>query len=453
MKNKKWLLFILLISATVIISCKKYLDKQSDNSFVVPGTLTDLQALLDDADVMNEFATPSFGEASCDNYFEPIDIYNSGDDGSKATYTWQPHDYIAPNDWSSAYLPVYNSNYCLETLASIPMNSANEITWENVKGSALFFRAYYFGQLAWIHAKAYDKSTAGKDLGIALRLTSDFNVTSTRATVEETYQKIVADAKESVMYLPELPEHPYRPSKAAAYGLLARTYLSMRQYDSAFKYTDLCLGLQNALLNYNDASINVASNVPFQRFNKEIIFYTSMNGLNITPLYSRADTTLYDSYSDSDLRKQIFFRPSTGYRRFKGSYSASGSNLFSGIATDEMYLTRAECYARAGEVANALADLNTLISNRWNNAYPYMDITASNAKEALEKILTERRKELLYRGIRWMDIKRLNKEDYNIVLMRNINGNIITLPPNDNRYALPLPSDIIQQTGMQQNPQ
>ncbi|WP_202552033.1 hypothetical protein [Ginsengibacter hankyongi] len=37
MKNRKWLLFILVISATVFISCKKYLDKQSDNSFVVPG--------------------------------------------------------------------------------------------------------------------------------------------------------------------------------------------------------------------------------------------------------------------------------------------------------------------------------------------------------------------------------------------------------------------------------
>ncbi|KAA9040828.1 RagB/SusD family nutrient uptake outer membrane protein [Ginsengibacter hankyongi] len=254
---------------------------------------------------MNEFATPSFGEASCDNYFEPIDIYSSGDDGSKATYTWQPHDYIAPNDWSSAYLPVYNSNYCLETLDNIPMSASNEATWKNVKGSALFFRAYYFGQLAWVYAKAYDKSTASTDLGIALRLTSDFNVTSTRATVEETYKKIVADTKESVMYLPELPVHSYRPSKAAAYGLLARTYLSMRQYDSAFKYADLCLALQNSLLNYNDGSINATSFVPFQRFNKEIIFYTSMNGLNITPLYSRADTTLYDSYSDSDRRKQM----------------------------------------------------------------------------------------------------------------------------------------------------
>ena len=141
MKIKKWLLFVLVISITVFISCKKYLDKQSDNSFVVPGTLTDLQGLLDDADLMNELVTPSFGEASCDNYFEPIDIYNSGDDGSKATYTWQPHDYIAPNDWSSAYLPVYNSNYCLETLGNIPMNTGNEAMWKNVKGSALFFRA------------------------------------------------------------------------------------------------------------------------------------------------------------------------------------------------------------------------------------------------------------------------------------------------------------------------
>jgi len=445
----------MILLPVIFFSCKKFLNKPSDNSLAVPSTLNDLQGLLDDGDEMNEHGTPSFGEAYADNYFLPPATYAALRNELQETYTWMPHDYIAPNDWSYAYLPVYNSNYCLDILPGIPVTTANVSLWNNIKGSALFIRAYYFLQLSWVYSKAYDSAMSGADLGIVLRLTSDFNVKSVRATVSETYDRILTDAKESIQYLPDLPAHPYRPSKAASYGLLARTYLSMRQYDSAFKYANLCLGKQNSLLDYNDGGINVGANVPFQPFNQEMIFYTSMNSINssIATNISKTDTSLYDSYDSNDLRKQIFFRLSSGYERFKGSYASSVSNLFSGIAVDEMYLTRAECYARAGDVTGAMADLNTLIRKRWNNTVPYIPFTAGSSTEALNKVLTERRKELLYRGLRWMDIKRLNKEGANIVLTRNINGNLVTLPPNDNRYALPLPSDIISETGLPQNPQ
>ncbi len=455
MFQKNNLLFILAFSFTCFISCKKYLNKQSNTSYVVPGTLNDLQSLMDDGMLMNVHATPSYGEASSDNYFLPPDTYNSLRVQLQDAYTWVPYDYYASNDWSSGYLPVYNSNYCLESLAGIAVNSSNESLWRNVKGSALFFRSYYFLQLAWVYSKAYDENTANSDLGIVLRLGSDFNVKSERSTVQETYERVLADAKESIEYLPDLPIHPYRPSKAASYGLLARTYLSMRQYDSALKYSGLCLDIDSNLLDYNESGINRTANVPFQPFNPEIIFYSSMNTYNLTiaPVTSRVDTTLYNSYDSDDLRKTIFNRLISGYQRFKGSYSASVSELFSGIATDEMYLTRAECYARANDINNALSDLNTLMRKRWDSTVPYIEITASTSDEALKEILIERRKELLYRGLRWMDIKRLNKEAANIVLQRNINGKIISLLPNNNRYALPLPADIIQEAGIQQNPQ
>lgn len=56
------------------------------------------------------------------------------------------------------------------------------------------------------------------------------------------------------------------------------------------------------------------------------------------------------------------------------------------------------------------------------------------------------------RGLRWMDIKRLNKEDYKINLTRNVLGQAYILTPNDPRYALPIPEDIILSSGMPQNP-
>jgi hypothetical protein len=50
-----------------------------------------------------------------------------------------------------------------------------------------------------------------------------------------------------------------------------------------------------------------------------------------------------------------------------------------------------------------------------------------------------------------MDIKRLNKENANIVLVRKIEGQAYTLQPNANYYALPLPADVIKASGIPQN--
>jgi len=55
------------------------------------------------------------------------------------------------------------------------------------------------------------------------------------------------------------------------------------------------------------------------------------------------------------------------------------------------------------------------------------------------------------RTLRYTDLKRLNKEGANITLTRFIKGQTYTLLPNDPRYALPIPDDVIQVSGMPQN--
>jgi len=115
-----------------------------------------------------------------------------------------------------------------------------------------------------------------------------------------------------------------------------------------------------------------------------------------------------------------------------------------------MYLTRAECHARANRITEAMNDLNTLLEMRWATG-TFIPFAASAQGEALALILVERRKELLMRNLRWIDIKRLNKEGAGIVLKRMVNNQEYTLEPNDDRYALPLPYRIIDITGMPQN--
>jgi tetratricopeptide (TPR) repeat protein len=446
--------FIQFIIIAIVLnsSCKKYLDEKSDKKFVVPSTLQDCQALLDFSNVMNT-RDPSSGEISSDNYYVTYADWSSlSSENQRRMYTWQK-DFLfvsgGGNDWDFSYRPIYYANTALETLKKINRDIDNQVVWDNIKGQALFWRAKSFFQCVLLWSPSYDQGTASSDLGIPLRLSTDFNETSVRPSVQDTYDQILQDLKTSAFLLPVVPIHVMRPSRPAAYALLARAYLSMRKYDSCQKYSDLCLQLKNDLIDYNTLNPNTAN--PFTRFNQEVIFSTQMGYPSIL-LKAYADSVLYLSYSTNDLRKTLFYR-GVGIQLniFKGNYEGA-TNLFSGIATDEIYLTRAECFARMGNTTVALNDLNTLMKNRWKNNGSWAPFTATDATDALNKILTERRKELFFRGIRWMDLKRLNKEGVNITLYRVLNGQTYTLLPNDLRYALPIPEDIITLSGMQQNP-
>lgn len=434
------------------LACNNYLDVKSNSALVTPNTLESLQRLLDAGHHMN-FAVNAYAEASSDNYFLTPDTYNSMAELDRLVYTWQNVDQIWDNDWAKGYVPVYNANLALSQLEKISRTDENAIQWDNVKGSSLFFRAHQFLTLVWTYAKAYDVLTAQSNYGVVLRTDPDPSKPSTRASLEATYRQITDDLKASLSYLPIRASHPMRPSVPAAYGMLARTYLSMAKFDSAYVYADHALRIHSELMDYNDSQqVNATAALPFQRFNRETIFYAQLANTqpNIHPNFGLIDSLLYRSYADDDLRKTAFFsaKPS-GYASFKGSYAGS-TDFFAGLATDELFLIRAECAARMDRVEEAMEDLNTLLSTRWKTQ-SFEPFVAENREKALYLILSERRKELLMRGLRWIDIKRLNVESGNISVKRIVDGKEINLIPNDNKFALPIPSDVIRATGMPQN--
>ncbi len=430
--------------------CKKYLDEKPNKSLVVISSVKDCQALLDFDNVMN-FRDPASGEVSGGDYYLKQEDYDALYlETERRMYTWQPDNIFeigGGNDWDFSYRLAYYSNLALEGLQD--MDPATSAEFNNVKGQALFWRAKCFFQNVLLWSPAFDSTTTTTDLGIPLRLSSDFNTVSKRSSVNDTYRQIINDLAGAASLLPDKPLHVLRPSRPAAYGMLARVYLSMRAYDSCLKYSNLCLNTNNALMDYNgDEDIDPAAAYPFRQFNKEVIFCTGILGAE--SIYAGfVDTVLYNSYLDNDLRKTLFYN-NNSIQFFRGNYQGLGY-YFSGIATDEVYLMRAECYARLNQLSNALADLNTLMSKRIQSA-TFEPFVTSSGPVALDWILAERRKELPFRGIRWMDIKRLNKEGRNIVLQRVISGNTYTLPPNDVRYALSIPEDIIALSGMEQNP-
>lgn len=457
MKLKCITIFLVFGASALVSSCKKYLDAKSDQSLSTINSLTDLQSLLDNYNIVN-LSTVSADMVSSDDYYLTYSDFQSLDlDQQRNMFTWQPSNLFypytnLPNDWNSVYNNVYLANNVLSNIDNIKYSAASSATWNDIKGQALFLRAYNFYKAVTIWSLAYDKNTATTDLGIPLRLTVNFNEPSKRATVAESYSQIINDLKAAIPLISVKPVHVYRGGKAAVYALLSRTYLAMRSYDQAGLYADSCLQLKNGLLDFN--KLNTAASYPLPKFNDEIIYDTSVGGSGATPIArtkARIDSTLITFYAVNDLRLTAYFSTaSDGAKLFRGSYEGA-STRFNGIATDEMYLTRAEWHARNNDVSSAMADLNSLLLTRYKTG-AFVPLAASSAADALNKILTERRKELVMRGSRWIDIKRLNKEGANITLKRLLNGKLFTLEPNSLRFALPIPDDVIALSGMPQNP-
>lgn len=453
------LIGLILFNSIFFLSCEKYLDAKPDKSQVVPASLQDCQALLNNTSTLTG-GDPVQGEISSDDYTLTFPIWNALISNNKEMYIWK-QDANPTDGFSIPYQYVLVANQVLETLNKITPSEAEKAQWNAVKGSALFLRSFCFYNLAQVFAQPYDVTNATNNLGIPLRLTPSISEKSDRGNLQETYSRIIQDLREASQLLPgsaptsKASKTTSAPVKAAAFALLARVYLVMGDYQNAFINANSSLEQYKLLMNYNVFPQN--TRFPIPEYNEEVIYHAFGSGQ--VPLSSgRVNMELYNLYSASgDLRKKVCFQGlADGSFRYTGYYSRG--SVFTGLSTNEMYLVRAECFARAGNVNNAMKDLNDLLTTRWaidpaTGKSSYINQSATDSNDALKKILNERRKELPFRGLRWSDLRRLNKESqFAVSISRTLNGQTYTLPPNDLRYTLLIPNEIINSSNLKQNP-
>ncbi len=440
---------VLLLTLFTLGSCKKFLDAKTDKQLVIPSTIDDAQALLDNYSTMNGFY-PSLGVESDDNFYLLPTYFNSITVDRRNHHIWAK-EALAEPDWAYMYQIVLNANVAIETIDKLDGSIKNTTNANNIKGAAYFFRGNAFYHVAQYYAPVYDKSTSVSLPGIPLRLSSDAGPISKRASLEESWQQIVSDFKTAIGLLPIVNTPLTRPSKLTAYSSLSRTYLDMGEYALAAKYADSVLQINKSIVNYN--TVDGTQAYPFDRYNAEVLLSCRMQFIGPqSPTNYKVDSLLYRSYDKNDLRRTLYFVANgTGTVGFRGGYDGT-NNPCNSFATNEVYLIRAECSARLGNKDSALADLNKLMVNRWVTG-TFVPFTASTADQALDIILTERRKELLLRGNRWFDLRRLNKEArFAKTLTRIQNSNTTyTLLPNDTRYVFLIPAQVIALTGMEQN--
>lgn len=459
MKNKMNLrLLLIAIIVLIAAACDKYfLEEKPDKALLIPESLSDFQALLDNASIMNQ--TPYLPLVACDDLYTSDAGYNSTSSLIRNTYIWRKDDLYegatTVHDWNWPYQAIYYANTVLEGLENMPKSKQAETEANNLRGQALFFRAFFHYLLAQEFAAPYQKDTAESERGIPIRISSNVQNKYTRGKLKEVYDQIVKDLLEAENLLPLHVSYNTRPNRDAGLALLARVYLAMHEYSKALEYSMKCLQSDRKLLDYNSLPLMDAWPFPisYKDQNEEVLFYSTV--LSVSFLSSATttfvDDKLYSTYLDGDLRKQAFFSINPSGVRFKGHYSGT-SGVFSGIALDEVYLIKAECNARLGNVNNAMDDLTTLIKTRWDNKSDFPNFKSQNESDALNLILEERRKQMLFRGMRWTDLRRLNLDDrFALTLSRTVNDIEYTLSPNDLRYIFPIPDVEMSISELEQN--
>lgn len=443
---------MIIITSLFLTACDNFLDEKSDAKLAIPETFDDLRAMMNNYMLFNT-NFPALMEAGADDYYAKENIVKAQRESEQLIYTWKSSLYRSEmNNWFAPYTTILNSNVVLEGLIRIKDGTA--YNRQVVEGEARFVRAYAYYFLSQIFCLPYDEANQANLLGLPLRTSSDHSIFYPRASMKETYDFIIAELKAAAELLPDQVEYSSFPSKPAALGALARIYLIMGEFKEANNYAIKTLAYNNKLLNFNE--LNTALANPLPKSHREIIYDGLAAGTLTAQKRAYLPKDLYENYNDNDLRKTFFFKELDSKEvQFRGTYNGDIWSYFPGIAVDELYLICAEYEVREGSVDEGLKLLNSLLKNRYITS-SYVDYANLNREEALNLVLAERRKELIRRGIRWTDLRRLLKEPGRVpTLYRKADNGIDNAPyniaPNGRDYTYPIPPEVLELENYTQN--
>lgn len=454
--HKIYISIILLVPIILLASCEKnFLEEKPNNALVVPQNISEFQALLDNYRFFVQNVGPSLNNAASDDY-TITDVGLKALQGyERDSYLWSKDMLMFSLEWEYPYRQILYTNIVLEGLEKIVPTDKEKSSYDGVKGMALFLRAQALFNLSQTFCEVYTPSNAQNFPGVPIPLSADVTKRYERGTLSQTYSRVLEDLDLSSPLLPTTTTYLTRPSKAAASALKARVYLSMQKYEDAMREADEALKSNSNLIDFNTLNTTSTRSFPvaLTAGNKEVIYYSSLIlNLFTTSTQNSINPVLFATYDVNDLRKVIYFNNrGNGIYTFKGSYSGD-SYLFSGSATNEMFLIRAECKARLGDLTGATSDLNTLLVKRYKTG-TYIPYSSLSADALLETILKERRKELFGRGLRWGDLRRLNLDPrFAKSIQKTAEGISYTLPAGDPRYVFPIPLSELAYNNITQNP-
>jgi len=431
MKYFKYILLGVMVSFS---SCNKYLEVKP-KGVILPEKLSDYEGLLTSHQLTETF--PSHMMYLTDDVQGEFTITDRG--SSANAYYWRPqlelNSELSPPVWGLLYSAIYYTNIILNYVDET--NDGSEEQKKKIFGEAMIIKADCYFNLLTVYAKAYNASTASSDPGLPLINSTDVtDKTPQRSSVEETIAEIISLLKQAADNLPATNISRVRANKYAAYALLARVYLYMHDYNSASLYAEKALESDHELLDYNN--YDRESLLPAEQ-SPETIWMRLSEDYGVPGFMIYSDDLL-QYLNDDDLRLAHFRRDPLPITRIY----ARGNAGF-GPTYPEMYLTKAEALALAGN-ANDAIDIVNMIRKKRIKTDAYVDLHANNSEEALEIVMAERRREMAFLGQRWMDMKRLDAENrMPDVIRKNLETSEVeaTLKAGSSTYTFEIPVRVL----------
>mgnify|MGYP002626419746 CR=1 FL=1 len=324
--------------------------------------------------------------------------------------------------WSYLYNMIANCNIVLSKIDALPTQNDDEKELrDNIKGEALCLKALAYFDLLRLYSYPYTMDN-GASLGVPIvDKAADINNKPARATVAKVYEEIIADLTEGIGLIGEDFQKGHL-NKWGALALLSRVYLYKGDNANAFKTAQEAIsgaeGAKYALWTNdesptawaNDANASNPGEVLFEIVNlttdspgKEALGYLSGTGYKD---YCVTASFYNLMASDSkDVRNKIFKVSSkiayvNKYQPQEGEVAQDANIPL--IRLSEAYLNAAEAAVKNGDNANAVKYLDPIVK-RANPANSVEGETIT-----LERVLLERRKELVGEGHRLYDLMRNN---------------------------------------------
>lgn len=341
------------------------------------------------------------------------------------------------NPWQNCYFAINEVNNLLAALPDIP--GTQEFT-DRIAGQAYFLRALYYHTLMKVYA--YDPTAIVEEVnygGVPLMLKPVKKFTDIeykpRATIDEVYGQIYSDLEmaESMLEGKAIggSDPEFYASAGAAAALWSRVALHKGDYKKVIAEATTALNSNVGSFATNAGYVNAwrAAKHPESMFELSYLIadnigvneslratFTSRNFLTSASFVTRGNVVvsndLYSKYSTSDVRRQLIMNGvgrNNGRNEMTKFLSKSGTANLDNVPViriSEMYLNRAEAYARDGQHDLARKDVNMIRERAGLTPVA----STLQGEPLIEEILLQRRLELAFEGHRFFDLKRLGKD-------------------------------------------
>lgn len=337
--------------------------------------------------------------------------------------------------WKSPYIVIGRANRIIAAAEGGALSDAAEAkaTIDQYAAEAKVLRALAHFDLVRIYGKPYTEDQ-GASLGVPLVTgVLESNAKPARSTVAEVYTQVVKDLTEAISSNALATEtEPGYVSVWGAKAILSRVYLNMGDYANALSVAEDIIKNSGAALWTRDQYFKAwDASTPNESeflFRLNVAGSTDNNDLNgIGNLQQRegykemvATKKFVDMLTSDpkDVRNDMFLTATAAKevatygtnKVFLNKLRGQGGNLRNVtivpiIRLSEVYLTAAECAFRNNDKTKAVEYLNDLVKNRTTTVASLA--TVDNI--TLERILIERRKELIGEGQRYFDALRNNE--------------------------------------------